>query len=108
MRAKILQAKILQAKILQAKILQAKILQAKILRAKIMRAKYAGQICGHSSVVEHHVANVRVVGSNPTARYLLIILKGSISGTTATRQSTLSKRTCEGNSEATTGMYGTS
>ena len=28
--------------------------------------------CGCGSVVEHHVANVRVVGSNPTNRSILI------------------------------------
>ena len=34
--------------------------------------------CGRSSVVEHHVANVRVVGSNPIARFLMRLLEKSI------------------------------
>ena len=32
---------------------------------------YEKNKCGRSSAVEHHVANVRVVGSNPIARFLM-------------------------------------
>ena len=41
---------------------------------KVIKVYYVLEICGNSSVVEHHVANVRVASSNLVSRSTKIVI----------------------------------